>query len=105
MIMMTESTNGWRPRVIKTSAVTGDGTVALVEAISQHSAYVKSHPHSDEAVALRLRHDVLEAARQYFEEVKLEEIASSRRFEGVMRKVLARKVDPYTAARELLSRR
>jgi LAO/AO transport system kinase len=102
MIMMAEPMNGWRPRVLKTTATTGEGIVALVEAICQHSQYVRSSGQLERLELQRLRHDLLEAAKRYFEDVELEELASTNRFKRLLDQVQARKIDPYTAARRMI---
>jgi len=103
MVMMTEPSNGWRPRVIKTTASSGEGLVALIEAISQHAELVRGSARKEEQENQRLQRDVLEAAKRYFEDVTLQKITSTRSFDRVMSQVLARKLDPYTAARRLVS--
>ena len=103
MVMMTEPSKGWRARVIKTTASSGEGVVALIEAISQHAELVRGSVRTEEQENQRLHRDVLEAAKRYFEDVTLQRIASTRSFDRVMSRVLARKLDPYTAARRLVS--
>ena len=104
MVMMTEAPNGWRARVIKTTALTGVGVLALFEAIAQHASHVKGSSRPEQLDAQRLRHDVLEAAKTYFADVTIRKISSKRRFDKLMSQVLARKLDPYTAARLLVSK-
>ena len=103
MVTMTEPVNGWRPRVIKTIATTGEGISALAEAINQHSEHTRrssSHEASDD----KLREEILDAAKRYFDDIKLKEIESSKNFERVVSRVRTRHLDPYTAARELVER-
>ena len=99
MIMMSEPDNGWRPRVLKTTATSGDGIVALVEAIDQHSQYVRDSGQLGRLASQRLRHDLLDAAKRYFEDVELEQLASTNSFKRLLAQVETRKIDPYTAAR------
>jgi len=40
----------------------------------------------------------------YFADVTMKKISSKRRFNKLMGQVLARKLDPYTAARSLVSK-
>ena len=105
MIMMSEPINGWRPRVLKTVATSGDGVTGLVEAISQHSKYLKDHERQRKTEGDRMRSEVLDAAKRYFEDILLKEIASSKVFGKIMNQVEARKMDPYTAGRKLVTKR
>jgi len=103
MIMMSDPSDGWRPRVLKTVATSGDGIVALVEAINQHSQHVRDSRHLQETERGRLRSEVLDAAKQYFEDISLQELASSQAFVRMMAQVEAHKIDPYTAGRKLVT--
>jgi LAO/AO transport system kinase len=105
MIMMSDPKNGWRPRVLKTNATTGDGIIALSEAISQHSQHIRDSKHLQEIEKARLRAEVLNGAKQYFEDISLQELASSQAFVRLMAQVEAHKIDPYTAGRKLVAQR
>jgi LAO/AO transport system kinase len=105
MIMMSEPINGWRPRVLKTIATSGDGVTGLVEAISQHSNCLRDSKGQRRTEASKTRAEVLDAAKRYFEDILLREMASSRMFGKIMDQVEARKMDPYTAGRKLIAKR
>lgn len=102
MIMMANTPDGWRPRVLKTVAKLGDGIVGLVEAIDQHAKHVRN---SDAKLQteISMRKDVLNAASRYYEDVTLRELTSSEIFRKTMKQVLAHKMDPYTAGRRLVN--
>ena len=100
MIMMADSTNGWRPRVAKTVATTGDGIDALGEAINQH-LQVRRRKEAPLMEREGLRSQILDAAGMYFE-VSLHELASSKKFEALLNQVESRKIDPFTAGRRLI---
>jgi LAO/AO transport system kinase len=102
MTVMSEPAKGWRPRVLKTTATTGEGVVALAEAISQHSQYVRNSGQLRQLEVERLRHDLFEAAKRYFEDVKLEELTSTASFKRLLAQVEAREIDPYAAARRMI---
>ena len=105
MVMMSEPVTGWRPRVLKTIAASGDGVTGLMEAINQHSKYVKELVGSRRADENWLRSEVLDAAKRYFEDISLNEIASSETFRKIMKEVAANKIDPYSAGRKLVNKR
>ncbi len=101
MVSMGEPVDGWRPRVIKTVATTGEGTIALAEAISQHVEHIRNSTRSSSSA----KREVLSATRRYFEDVKLQEIETTAKFRKLVAQVEARRMDPYTAARELVEGR
>ena len=100
MITMADPVNGWRARVIKTVATTGDGTSALAEAINQH---LQVRRRNGTVIIDRnsLRTQIIEAAKMYFDEVSLRELVSSKKFEALLNQVVAHKIDPFTAGRRL----
>lgn len=103
MVMMSEPIDGWRPRVLKTNATTGDGVEGLVEAIRQHSKYLKESGKHQRHEENKLRSEVLNAAKQYFEDISLDKMASSELFQRILKQVEERKIDPYTAGRKLIA--
>lgn len=99
MICMAEPVNGWRARVVKTVATTGEGISALAEAIIQH-ALVRGRLEpamSREA----LRSQILAATKMYFDDISLQELATSKKFNALLKQVESRKLDPFTAGRRL----
>jgi LAO/AO transport system kinase len=103
MIAMSEPTKGWRPRVLKTAALSGQGISALVEAISQHARHVKESG-EQEAGGFKARREIVDAAKRYFEDIAVQELASTQEFTKLVSQVERRKMDPYTAARRIVGR-
>jgi LAO/AO transport system kinase len=101
IIMMPEATC-WRPRVLKTNALSGEGVTPLIEAIHQHRKYHKEKTTTDELD--RLSREVTYAAKRYVEDVALERTISTKWFTDLLIQVKKRKIDPYTAARKLLKK-
>jgi LAO/AO transport system kinase len=102
MVAMSESVNGWRPRVVKTSALSGEGLPALAEAINQHAQYVKSvGTHKKDG--LDVNREMTNAIKRYFNSITIAQLASTERFAKFASQVKRGKIDPYTAARRILS--
>ena len=102
MIMMSESA-GWRPRVLKTNALSGDGLNPLVQTVQQHCEYLVSKS-SESDTSDRVKREVIYATKRYFEDIALQKIISSRWFESLLTKVKERELDPYQAARRAVRR-
>ena len=100
MIMMSESA-GWRPRVLKTNALSGEGISSLVDTIRQRAEYLMSES-SDAENSDRVKREVIYATKRYFEDIALQKVISTRWFSGLLAQVKRRKLDPYEAARKLL---
>ncbi len=104
MIMMSSDNPGWEPRVIKTIATTGQGVEALVEAIHQHSEYLHQ-AELNEVISARIRRDLLDSARIYFDDVALPELEKSREYRKLTKEIEIRRKDPVSAGRMLVKRR
>jgi len=102
-IAMSEPIKGWRPRILKTTALSGEGISALVEAISQHEQHVKDlAEHNIDALATRK--EIIDAVKRYFEEITLQELNLTQEFAKVVSQVEKRKSDPYKVARQIVRR-
>ena len=99
MIMMSEPA-GWRPLVMKTNALSGEGVSEVAESIREHGEY-HQRTLDDRGHAER---EVVFAARKYFEDIALERTTSTRWFNNLCMQVTDRRIDPYRAARKLLRR-
>jgi len=92
----------WRPPVLKTSAIRGEGTEELIAAIQAHLQYqsdsgLKEHRERERATAeLRriLRHTLLE---------RLLNQISDRNLQSTVERIVAREQDPYSAAETLIA--
>ena len=103
MIAMTDMKGGWRPRVLKTSALSGQGIAALAEAVDQHAQYLKDSGHREKD-GMRVRGEIVAAAKGYFEDIVLPELASTQEFSELTIQVEKSRIDPYTAARKIVRR-
>jgi LAO/AO transport system kinase len=103
MIAMSDQIDGWRPKVVKTNALSGEGLSTLVEVMSQHAQYVKSTAgHNRDG--RKARQEITNAVKRYFDSITLEQLVSTRQFAKLASQVERRKIDPYTAARRILKR-
>jgi LAO/AO transport system kinase len=101
MIMMSEPDSGWSPRVLKTTAIDGSGISGLAEAINQHAQFLRRHA-QDTQPPNRTRKNVLNAAKRYFEDVLLAQLAATKKLDQLIKRVEDREIDPYTAAKILV---
>ena len=92
----------WRPPIVKTVATTGAGVAELVETIwrfreqSQRSQTARRRTRSE----YRLR----ELVSQRFMDHLEREILAAEELSGIVDRIAAREIDPYTAANDLLKR-
>jgi len=93
---------GWRPPVVKTVALSGEGVDELLDEIRRHREHLKSGP-LDERRRRKAESEIEEAIRQRATEHILRALKRSGRFEEVVRRILTLEADPYSAVDELLT--
>jgi LAO/AO transport system kinase len=95
---------GWRPPIVMTEAVRGEGIDTLWEKIEAHRAWLESEGELDERRRRNLATEVFQVAsaraRRHLEE-EVQEDAELRR---LLEDVQARRLDPLTAVREILDK-
>ena len=100
--MGTIAEDGWKPPVLKTVAVKGEGIAQLVDAFWSHRQYQMDSgqfkAHNSEQTFRFVRSLVMEmAADQIFENAK-----DSDAYQTLLSKLNKRKIDPFTAAEKLV---
>ncbi len=91
----------WRPQVLKTIALTGEGVPELVEKIEEHCTFLNQQPQfarSRERVEIELT----DALREKIVDSVLQDLKQQRSFEELVQNISERKIDPYAAAEQLL---
>ena len=91
----------WRPPVLRTVATDGTGVAELRDALQAHREFLEANG----LVEARRRERVRDELRAIVAEQLREQaavIGSGPRFEALVEKVAARKIDPFAAAAELL---
>ena len=96
--------DGWRPPIVLTEAVRGEGVEALWEKIREHRAWLESEGELERRRRRNLAQEVFQVAstraRRHLEETVRDD-AELRR---LLDEVQERKLDPLTAVREILDK-
>jgi LAO/AO transport system kinase len=104
MLEMDSEKQAWKPPVVKTVAIKGEGVTQLVEQVEEHRRHLESG-----ASALRHKEraetELVEALKQKIEESVLSDLLQKDEFGDVLKKVLARQLDPYSAAERILAKK
>jgi LAO/AO transport system kinase len=91
----------WWPPVVTTVATTGEGTAELGDALVQHRTYLEESGTLDETRERHLMASVTGAMEEALRRRVLR-VLEDRRWPALQADVVARRVDPWTAARRLL---
>jgi LAO/AO transport system kinase len=96
--------DGWRIPVIRTRAVDGDGVEELVAKLAEHRAHIEAEGTLAERRRRNLRNEVLAIATQRLRRELEEAVTDDPRFKELLDRVVARELDPASAARQILAR-
>jgi len=104
MLNMNPEKEKWRPPVVKTTAIVGEGTTELLEKIDQHRKYLEAG-----AIDIRRRQrvetELVEAIKGRVAESIVEDLKQKGELDELIHKILAKETDPYSAADMLLAKR
>ncbi len=93
---------GWRVPIVRTEATHGRGVEELVERLSEHDAHLRGAGELERRRGRHLRNEVLSIAAARMRRRLEEELGGDPRFQGLLDEVLARRLDPASAAAALL---
>ncbi|MFA4641357.1 methylmalonyl Co-A mutase-associated GTPase MeaB [Pyrococcus kukulkanii] len=92
---------GWRPPIIETIATTGKGVKELWEKIKGHKKYLESSGRLEEKRRFRIEEEIKTIASGIIAS-KVEASIKKGELEDLIREVLAKRIDPYTAADRII---
>ena len=91
--------------IIKTEAGRGEGVPELVRSIDEHGAHIRAAGQLAERRSRNLRNEVLAIATARMRRRLEEELAEDAGFQRLLEEVVERRLDPASAATELLEGR
>jgi LAO/AO transport system kinase len=93
----------WRPIIVKTIALRGDGIHELMQAVSDHHQYLKASNELARRNRIRVANELEHILRDELMSQLLNKIDQNT-LAGLVARVTARELDPYAAARQLLTK-
>jgi LAO/AO transport system kinase len=95
---------GWRVPIIKTEAQRGEGVPELVAKLDEHRAYIEAEGTLSERRRRNLRSEVVGICTHRLRRRLEEQLDADETFAGLLEEVVARRLDPATAATQILER-
>jgi LAO/AO transport system kinase len=95
---------GWRVPIIKTEAHTGSGVAELVEKLDEHRAFIEAEGTLSERRKRNLRSEVVAICTFRLRRRLEEQLDEDDTFAQLLDEVVARRLDPATAASRILER-
>ncbi len=103
MLEMNTEKTGWKPSVLKTTALTGEGITELLARIEEHKEYLKMGAFEARRKE-KVETELVEAIKQKIAESIIEDLKRKGEWEKLAQRILARETDPYSAADVLLKK-
>jgi len=94
--------SGWRPRVMKTVALKGDGMAELTQAIFDHQAFLQHDERGRRKRRERIHWAFAELLQERLAARVIERAAKSGALERLITRIAARETDPHSAVEEVL---
>jgi len=104
MLQLNNKERTWKPSVLKTTALTGEGVPQLIEKIGEHRLFLETgleRKRSREKAGAEL----VEAIKEKVASSIIEELKSEGKLEEFLQKILEKKMDPASIAEKLLNKR
>jgi LAO/AO transport system kinase len=102
LALQTFEEGAWRPPILKTEATTGKGIAELIDAIERFRKHTETALGSRRRARAECRLRELVGSR-FLQHVEQRVLAAGE-FEGMLDRIGARELDPYTAAQQILDR-
>ena len=93
--------DAWRPPILATVGSTGEGVPALWDAVTGHRAFIGGSGELTRRREHRLREELREIVARRLEH-RAREVCTGERWESLQADVLERRIDPWSAADEML---
>lgn len=97
-------TDSWRVPIVKTEAHRGEGVAELVERLDEHRAHIEAEGTLSERRRRNLRNEVVAICAGRLRRKLEADLAEDEDFQRLLDEVVARRLDPASAATEILAR-
>lgn len=93
----------WRPPVLKTVALTGEGVPELVEKLEEHKCFLEKDPECRmRSLRAKAEAELVEAIKEKVVGLIVEDLKLEGKLDEFLQKILRKEMDPASAAEELL---
>jgi len=104
VLALAESAGGWEVPILRTEAARGEGVAELAARIDEHRSHIEAEGTLEQRRARNLRNEVLGIASSRMRRRLEEAVADDPRVAELLEQVVKRRLDPASAAGELLER-
>lgn len=100
-LQLSDKESPWKPPVLKTVALTGEGVPELIEKIDEHRKFLQTQT-KNERELLKAETELVDAIKEKVTSSMIYRLRKRERFQELLQKILNKEIDPASAAEELL---
>ncbi len=105
MLQLGGNEKGWKPPILKTVALTGEGVSELVDKLEEHGHFLKDPENSLKLLKAKTEAELIEAIKEKVLSSIIENLKKKGMLEEYLQKIMKREKDPLSAAEELLKKK
>jgi LAO/AO transport system kinase len=104
ILQLNNKEKAWRPPILKTIALSGEGVPQLVEKMEEHKRFLEGDTfHKKELLKATAESELAEAIKERTATSILNDLKKEGKFDELLQKILRKEIDPTSAAEKLLS--
>ena len=104
MLQLNNKEKMWKPPVLKTTALTGEGVQQLIEKIGEHRLFLEKEFERKRSRE-KAEAELVEAIKERVASSIIEELKREGKLEEFLQKILEKKMDPASIAEKLLNKK
>lgn len=105
ILQLDNREKGWKPVVLKTVALTGEGVPELVDKLEEHRCFLEGDKEHKMMSVKRAETELAEAIKEKATNRIVEDLKRNGKFEEFIQRILRKEIDPSSAADQLLQKK
>lgn len=102
-LQLSNKQAAWKPPVLKTTAITGEGVRGLVDKTEEHRYFLEGNAECRTArLKNRAEAELVEAIKEKVADTLIDELRRKGKLDELLQRILEKKVDPTSAAEKVL---
>jgi len=104
-LQLNSKESAWKPPVLKTVALTGEGVPELIDKLEEHRCFLEDDLECKRALLRsKVEAELVDAIKEKAVNTLIEELRREGKLDEVLQRILDKKLDPASAAEQLLKR-
>lgn len=98
--------SAWKPPVLKTIALTGEGVPELMEKLDEHKCFLEGDAECRKTLLrAKAEAELIEAIKERVTSSVIDDLKKEGKLDELLKRILEKKIDPASAAEKLVKRR